>query len=474
MRIRLKIASMMLTLIMIINLACSCTLELEFGIGPDGAESGSEGGNTDTGGSGTTDGEGGNDSGDAGTSDGSDSSNSGTNSGSNGGTNGGSDGTGDSSGDDGDYVLSVDLAMSDRISVPIGERAKVVLSTHGSGHTHEWRSTSSAITVNDGLVYASGEGSAIITLICEHGCDSVFVQVERDGVAIGSKDPYSGIKKEDFYKNYLPAYSHAEATYRSLAELMTGEIGKQDQRPTVSSDRPVGQSGKYIKNSEMLYSQNRLEYYLTDSTGEVVRVIYKGGGYIMLEEVAAHIFAFGTLPANYVASKSMKPTDSIWGEYLRLNHSEFSGSTTKYPYEPKLPRISGCGGDLRYYELDVGTTGTDCDPSYPSRVYNNGTKITRGAARIVYSRTTSSGAAVSKIEDRFLFYTFNHYNDFCEYLNYYGGWGETFGNITGGGTISSKTDYNPTPYVQVELGEIWDEGDVAALVFMRRRYGECA
>ena len=25
-----------------------------------------------------------------------------------------------------------------------------------------------------------------------------------------------------------------------------------------------------------------------------------------------------------------------------------------------------------------------------------------------------------------------------------------FGNITGGGTLSSKTDYNPTSYVEVE------------------------
>ena len=34
------------------------------------------------------------------------------------------------------------------------------------------------------------------------------------------------------------------------------------------------------------------------------------------------------------------------------------------------------------------------------------------------------------------------------FYNYYNGWGEMFGNITGGGTISSKVDYNPTPYVQ--------------------------
>ena len=51
-----------------------------------------------------------------------------------------------------------------------------------------------------------------------------------------------------------------------------------------------------------------------------------------------------------------------------------------------------------------------------------------------------------------MFYTYNHYNDFQEYLNYEGGWGQMFGNITGGGTISSKYNYNPTPYVAVAEG----------------------
>ena len=50
--------------------------------------------------------------------------------------------------------------------------------------------------------------------------------------------------------------------------------------------------------------------------------------------------------------------------------------------------------------------------------------------------------------ERYVFYTYNHYNDFQEYLNYQGGWGEMFGNITGGGSLSSKTNYNPTPYVE--------------------------
>ena len=45
---------------------------------------------------------------------------------------------------------------------------------------------------------------------------------------------------------------------------------------------------------------------------------------------------------------------------------------------------------------------------------------------------------VIEVGENYVFYTYNHYNDFQEYLNYEGGWGEMFGNITGGGTLSSK------------------------------------
>ena len=53
----------------------------------------------------------------------------------------------------------------------------------------------------------------------------------------------------------------------------------------------------------------------------------------------------------------------------------------------------------------------------------------------------------------YVFYTHNHYNDFREYLNYYGGWGEMFGNVTGGGEYSSKYNANPTPYVPTEYDD---------------------
>ena len=261
-------------------------------------------------------------------------------------------------------------------------------------------------------------------------------------------DPYLYVDKETFYANYTPAVSYRDAYYRSMHGLMSGSIGDQDQAPTVSDYQPVI-DGMLVKNTAYLFSEDGNTYYVVDAYGNIVNKIYKGGAYVMLEEVAAYVFAFGTYPANHSSSKKTSPTSSPWGEFLRLNHSQFSGSTTKYPYEPELPNISGCGGDLTYFEMDVGTTGTDCDPSYDIVIYNDGTKITRGAARIVYTRQDLDRDGVIEVGEIYLFYTYNHYNDFQEYLGYEGGWGVMFGNVTGGGTLSSKYDYNPTPYVEV-------------------------
>lgn len=77
-------------------------------------------------------------------------------------------------------------------------------------------------------------------------------------------------------------------------------------------------------------------------------------------------------------------------------------------------------------------------------------KITRGAARLVYARYDKKGNDLD-INQKYVFYTYNHYNDFQEYLNYRNGFGKIFGNITGGGELSSKTKYAPTSYNEVIL-----------------------
>ena len=261
-------------------------------------------------------------------------------------------------------------------------------------------------------------------------------------------DPYVNMSAAEFYSDYEPAEEYWDAYWRTQHGFMSGSIEPQDQKPTIAEQQPT-EDGMLVRNTHASFSADGNTYYIVDYSGQVVSQVHKGAAYVSLEEVAAYVFAFGNIPANYTSSKKTDPDDSIWGEYLRVNHTRFSGSTTKYPYEPELPDISGCGGRLEYYEIDIGTTGTDCDPAYRPALYNNGHSITRGAARIVYARFDVNGDKIIDINERYVFYTYNHYNDFQEYLNYYGGWGKIFGNITGGGKISDKYNCNPTPYVPV-------------------------
>lgn len=264
-----------------------------------------------------------------------------------------------------------------------------------------------------------------------------------------SADPYTGISKEQFYANYTPACCYQDSQHRTAHGLLSGILEVPGQYAQEANNRPRS-DGKYIRNTASYYSDDGNTYIVLHANGEEALRIYRGGGYITLEEVAAYMYAFGgkngSFPANYTSKKKATPAQSIWGEYVRVNHSRFIGNTDKYPYEPELPDISGCGGALEYYEMDIGTTGT-ATPGYAPKPYVKGNTINRGAARLVYARQDLNGNGLYEENEVYVFYTHNHYNDFREYLNYYGGWGEIFGNETGGGTLSSKYDYNPTPYV---------------------------
>ncbi len=368
------------------------------------------------------------------------------------------------------------------ITLTVGESLQLRTNA-GKAYEHRliWNATSDAVTVSDlGYVTAKRAGAAmvsvqygklsaltVITVVESETTspDTPAETVEPPNTGDGSETQPTEPDETEAPKprpiipeaagspeGYEPAASYEEALERSKRGELSGYLWLMDQEPNIDPNRPM-QDGKYIRNN-VAYFADENTYVVVDSSGEEVFRVYRGGGYITLEEVAAYLYAFGDVPANYTTKKVTSVGTSIWGEYLRGNHSKFSGSTSKYPYEPELPRISGCGGDLQYYEIDIGTTGTDCDPGYAIRPYNDGSKITRGAARIVYARFDANGNKVIDADEKFIFYTYNHYNDFREYLNYYGGWGEMFGNITGGGTLSSKYDYNPTAYVPVVLAPI--------------------
>ena len=263
-------------------------------------------------------------------------------------------------------------------------------------------------------------------------------------------DPYIGMTAEEFYADYTPAYCLEDAQYRSKHGFLSGSLEVPDQDFDRAEDQPMT-GDTYIRNAVRHYEDNGDTYVVTDSDGNEVMRLYKGGGYITLEEVAAYMYAFGgeeeDLPANYTTKKKGQPATNKWGQYLRMNHSYFKNNPEKYPYEPELP---GNPDGLRYYEMDIGTTGT-VTPGYSPKMYNDGKSITRGAARLVYTRSDVDGSGSIEDDEIYVFYTHNHYNDFTEYLNYYGGWGETFGNITGGGVFDSDTECNPTPYPAVTM-----------------------
>ena len=383
---------------------------------------------------------------------------------------------------------SLSIINYDRSSIEVGDVFLLVTNAPDDlADQLQWSSSSDAVFVDSvGRITAMKAGKAIISVKLKTLSTRVMITVVEPGDSQttttapnltpspgpdittkpdGDQNPTPipdpddlpvSPERDKFYGNADPADSYEEAIERSKNGQLSGALTVPDQAPTVSANQPK-LGGKLIRNSVPLYVDDNT-YVVVDVYGAEVFRIYRGGGYITLEEVAAYVYAFGDVPANYVSSKKTKPTQSIWGEYLRLNHSAFSGSTSKYPYEPALPRISGCGGDLYYYEIDIGTTGNDCDPGYTPRIYNNGSSIVRGASRIVYTRYDANRNDIIDPNEKYVFYTYNHYNDFQEYLNYFGGWGAMFGNVTGGGTLSSKYDYNPTPYVASVLAPLTESG----------------
>lgn len=264
------------------------------------------------------------------------------------------------------------------------------------------------------------------------------------------EDPYVNVDVDKFYRNYTPAISLNDANFRSKHFLLSGSIESISSKPVVASSQPMS-NNKYVKNSSNNLFYNNTIYRMCDSKGNFVKNIYKTGAYITLDEVACYVFAFCQSPTNWTNKKdtSLLYDDkySPWGEYLRLNDNPYLLNVEKYPYEPLFPNYE----TYKYYEMDFATTTSYKDPLNKTiSEYNNGSKITRGTCRLVYSKSTNNNQKID-INNRYVFYTYNHYNDFQEYLNYSCGWGKRFGNMTGGGPYNSSSPNYKTEYPEVVL-----------------------
>lgn len=223
------------------------------------------------------------------------------------------------------------------------------------------------------------------------------------------EDPYKNVSYSSFYRNYSPAKDYLDARYRTEHGFISGENPSSISTKPITTDIEDEEGSKY-------YISNVT--YLTLSNGEVVgykvnsldgeeRYIYKDGGYITLNDVAAYLLAFGTVPANHDYDKEYERYEAMdkWGDYARVNNSHYRNNG--YNGEPILPY------DQRntYYETDFGRKGY--------------LESSRGAYRFVFTSSLEDD-----IYSRHVFYTYDHYDSFIEYLNYDDGFGTRFGNGT--------------------------------------------
>ena len=277
----------------------------------------------------------------------------------------------------------------------------------------------------------------------------------------GTTDPYTNVNKTTFYANYKEATTYEDAYYRTEHNLMSGDITDQYYLPTEEKKVENNIALRATTATYVLDTYGNYIAYITNAPKGKEDVVFYGAAYTSLNEVAAYLLAFGEVPANQMTDKgdtAISKAISLWGKYGRVNDGSFSGNPTKYPFQPILPRISG-NDSILYREMDFGTTGGYINSNsvgtyYNQTVYNTGSSISRGAARFCYVNDSK----IKNINERYVFYTYNHYNDFQEYLNYYNGWGYRFGNVSAGneycGDRYDFADLNcvsPTQYPEILL-----------------------
>ena len=268
---------------------------------------------------------------------------------------------------------------------------------------------------------------------------------------------YSSVTKDEFYKNYIETDCYEDSQLRTENGLISGSIEKHNEVPKSNTIFDNRESLRFTNASYHYDSNDKALAYDINTKDGVYKTIYYNAGYITLEEVAAYTLAFGEVPANYYDKDNKALAIAKWKQFGRINISTFSNNKTKYPHEPELPVADSKGRFYKYTETDIGLqVGFRMSNGDYVGEYNNGNSIARGVCRLVYTSSYADGGKIKDINERHVFYTYNHYNDFQEYLNYYGGWSNRFGNESSGNPYcGSAKQYNslsnpnkPTSYIE--------------------------
>jgi len=151
--------------------------------------------------------------------------------------------------------------------------------------------------------------------------------------------------------------------------------------------------------------------YAYDEYGEVIKELYRDDYYTDLEDVAAYLVTFGALPINYYYtterggySESKQTCYGLYSNACRIFPGEYYSNYDYLPYSL----------DGLYNEADIG-----------DEYYALSSSWNRGVLRVIFTLTGIDAYGQS---NPLLFYTDDHYENFIEYKNYYGGWSEEFGD----------------------------------------------
>lgn len=265
-------------------------------------------------------------------------------------------------------------------------------------------------------------------------------------------------------------YASSYEESKSLTSEKKSSGLNQDRTSYISRNNTEGQKddkGVYYRLSDSLYGDNGASFRINMIDGSEGPAIYKGAVYTDMDDVAAYLYAFGELPVNMdYDSGDKRKSISDWGTLGRVNNTAYSNdnSIEKFKFEPEAwthsiyfdKRESTTDYWYYYVETDYGPASFN-EESYVSGpgTYNNGKSINRGVSRFIYTAAFTnnehSDSKVKKIEnvlERHVFYTYNHYNDFQEYLNYYGGWNKMYGNMTAGNEYREINSSNPPSEVE--------------------------